>query len=58
VSQLYALRSRITHGALLLRSDEPLLGDWLHPREAEQQDQHEAARTLARIAVVNWLSAR
>jgi hypothetical protein len=55
-NELYRVRSNISHGHLLLRSDIPRGWAVMEPTEWEQMDMARDAHRLAQLAIVNWLS--
>jgi hypothetical protein len=56
--KLYRVRSAITHGGKLLRTDLDSPGHYTHPEWNEQRGDFDVAQRVARLAGINWLLAQ
>jgi hypothetical protein len=52
--QLYARRSRLTHGHTLMSADEEIDFGWIHPHSSFDHTIVTAATMVARVAAINW----
>jgi len=53
--KLYSVRSAITHGGKLLRTDLDSPAGYMHPEWNEQQADFDVGNRVARLAGINWL---